>query len=280
MIVLSATTDVIRVVLAGAITTSQLDCFTTWRDITTTAFTPGRTAVATNSTTNVNIVGAPAASTQRVIDTMSIYNRDTANATVTIKFYDNSADWVLWKGTLAPDEKVEYLEGVGFRVITNNGSVKSTQGNNPTASTLTTVVLGSDVINNNATPDTPADVTGLSFSVNSGSTYYFEFIIPYTTAATSTGSRWMVNGPGSPTLLHISALYATGATNHTISYGSTYDFPAAANTTSLTTGSIAIIRGFITPSSNGTVIARFASEVASSAVTAKAGAILRYQQVI
>lgn len=48
----------------------------------------------------------------------------------------------------------------------------------------------------------------------------------------------------------------------------------------MATGSnIAVIEGFITPSANGTVIARFASEITASAIVAKAGSIVMYQQV-
>lgn len=56
-----------------------------------------------------------------------------------------------------------------------------------------------------------------------------------------------------------------------------YDSPATSNTSSASTGSNrAIVNGIITPSADGTVIARFASEVSGSAITAKAGAIVRY----
>jgi len=59
-----------------------------------------------------------------------------------------------------------------------------------------------------------------------------------------------------------------------------YDNPAASNATSAATGgNIAIIEGFIRPSANGTLIARFASEVANSAITAKAGSIVQYMAV-
>lgn len=44
-------------------------------------------------------------------------------------------------------------------------------------------------------------------------------------------------------------------------------------------GNIATIEGYISPSANGTVIARFASEVASSAITAKAGSFVEFMQV-
>lgn len=142
------------------------------------------------------------------------------------------------------------------------------------------VVLSGDVVNNNATLNTMQDVTALSFAVVAGETYYFEFVIPYTSAATTTGSRWSINGPGSPTLLNYRSEYTLAATTTTINSATAYDIPAASNATSLTAGNVATIWGVIKPSGNGTVIARFASEIANSAITAKAGAFLRWVRVI
>ncbi len=62
------------------------------------------------------------------------------------------------------------------------------------------MVLAADVINNNAVANTIADVTGLSFPVTEGQTFWFYFIIPYTSAATTTGCRWSVSGPASAQL--------------------------------------------------------------------------------
>ena len=146
--------------------------------------------------------------------------------------------------------------------------------------TLNTVVLGSDVTNNNGVANTIADVTGLSFSVNAGETYWFYFCIAYTSAATTTGSRWSISGPGSPTLLNYTSHYTLTATSETANYATAYDTPAAANASSLTAGNIATIEGIIKPSGNGTVIARFASEVSSSAIVAKAGALLQWMRVL
>lgn len=133
------------------------------------------------------------------------------------------------------------------------------------------VVLNADVINNNGTANTIADVTGLSFPVMSGVTYRFRFFIVYTAAATTTGSRWSINGPAT-TFLHYQSRNDLTTTAQTTTNGhSSYGLPAASNATSATTGSnIAMIEGTIRASANGTVIARFASEVASSAITAKA----------
>lgn len=141
------------------------------------------------------------------------------------------------------------------------------------------VVLGADVTNNNASANTIADVTGLSFAVVSGGQYWFRFIIPYTSAATTTGSRWAINGPVAPTRLNYTSRYPLTATTETVNYADAYDTPAASNASSLTTGNLAVIEGIIVPSANGTVIARFASEVSSSAIVAKAGAVCYYQRL-
>jgi hypothetical protein len=141
------------------------------------------------------------------------------------------------------------------------------------------VKLSGDVTNNNASANTIADVTGLSFAVTSGRLYYFKFVIPYTSAATTTGSRWSINGPSSPTLLNYTSTYCLTATSQTVNYVSAYDTPSASNASSLAAGNVAIVEGIIKPSGNGTVIARFASEVSASAIVAKVGAICMWQDI-
>jgi hypothetical protein len=142
--------------------------------------------------------------------------------------------------------------------------------------TLSLVVLGADVVNANATANTLQDVTGLAFDVKAGVRYHFKFVIPYTAQATGTGSRWTISGPAFSSLYYVSD-YSLTTTSRTMNEGlSTYNSPSAANATSATTGSnMAIIEGIIQPSADGVVIARFASEVANSAITAKAGAFVR-----
>lgn len=281
MIVLDAATDNLQAVLGGAVTTNQLRCFSSWRDITTTAYTPGRTFVNTNNTTDVNVVPAPAASTQRVVDFVNVFNLDTVSQTVTVKFDANGTEYILWQGVVATLERLEYVDGKGWSVYSANGLVKvHNQSAAYVANSLNVVVLASDVVNNNGVANTIADVTGLSFAVVAGETYWYEFVIPYTSAATTTGSRWCINGPAAPTLLNHRSEYTLTATTTTVNSATAYDIPAASNATSLTAGNIATMWGIIKPSSNGTVIARFASEVLSSAITAKAGATLRWMRVL
>jgi len=133
---------------------------------------------------------------------------------------------------------------------------------------LSRVFLPSDVINNNASANTIADVTGLSFPVNANTTYSFKFFIVYSSAATTTGSRWSINGPATVFISYTSQ-YTLTATSITNNAGlAAYNSPSGASASSLATGNIAIIQGTIRPSANGTVIARFASEISNSAITA------------
>lgn len=139
------------------------------------------------------------------------------------------------------------------------------------------VTLAADVINNNGTANTIADVTGLSFPVSANTNYNFSCKIWYTSAATGTGSRWSINGPATTALNYMSE-YSLAATTTTRNATNTaYNVPAGTNASSSTTGSNrATIEGFIRPSAGGTVIVRFASEVGGSAITAKAGSSCEY----
>lgn len=281
MIILTETTDNLQIVLGGAVTTNQLQCISSWRDLTATTHTPGRTVANTNDTTDVNIVPAPAASTQRVIDFISVYQNDTVNATVTVKLDVNGTEYILWKGLLVTGERLEYTDDKGFQTYNIAGAVKVAQflgSQSSTANVMTTVVSTADTINNNGTANTLADVTGLSFPVTSGEKYYFEASIKYTAAATSTGSRWTMNGP-TFTDLHIRSEYTITSTTATMNTVAAYAQPAACNASSLTDGNVATIWGFVTPSADGTMQVQFASEVLSSAITAQSGSVLKWQRV-
>lgn len=283
MIILTETTDKIQIALAGSVTANQLQCMTSWRDVTTSTFSPGRTLANTNNASDVDIVPSPGASTQRVIDFISVYNKDTVNATVTIKLDANGVEYILWKGTLATEERIEYNDKDGFVAKDSSGRIKTAMFQNsgiPVVNVLNIVVLSGDVVNNNAVANTIANITGLQFDVVAGETYWFEFVIPYTSAATATGSRWSITGPAAPTMLNMRSEYTLAATTTTVNSITAYDIPAASNASSLTTGNVATMWGVIKPSQNGTVIARFASEIANSAITAKAGATLRWMRII
>lgn len=124
MLILASTTDSLDVVLNAAHTTNPLRIVAFYRDTTTVSFTPGRRVVNTNGTTQVQGVQPPAASTQRVIDTMTIYNTDTLPKTVTVSFSDNGTRYTIRAVLLGVGEALEYQDGSGWRVFDSFGFVK------------------------------------------------------------------------------------------------------------------------------------------------------------
>lgn len=201
---------------------------------------------------------------------MGVYARRSGSTPT----YIDLTDWVEWEN----GDTVWDVGASAWDVDQDSSQLSPAYlGSNPAIEARTSAVgqravkfITSNVTNNNATPNTIADVTGLSFPVVNGKRYGFRFQIVYTAAATGTGSRWSINGPTAN--VHYRSEYSLTKTSRTYNEGlTTYDAPAAANATSATTGSnIAVIEGTIAPTADGTVIARFASEVGSSAVVALA----------
>lgn len=282
MLILAGTSDLVRVVTSSS---ANVDVQASWidRTVSSSAEAAGRTNTAIAAATTTTVTGSPSSGVERTVKALRIRNKHATTAnTVTLTHTDGTTAVELISAVLSAGDSLHYDEDGGCTVFDSLGRIKTRSDGLVAAAvnTLNTVVLGSDVTNNNASANTIADVTGLSFAVTAGETYWFEFVIAYTAAATTTGSRWAINGPSSPTGLSYRSEYTLTATSTTVNSATAYDTPAAANATSLTTGNVATIWGVITPSGNGTVIARFASEVSSSAIVAKAGSFLRWMRVL
>jgi hypothetical protein len=124
MLILDSTLRKLEIVLAGAITTNQLPFVASYVDITPTTFTPATNDSATNSTTAVDMVVAPPASTQRQLKFVNVYNADTVAANVTIRFNDNGTTRILVKTSLNSGDTLQFMDTEGWSVISNNGQVK------------------------------------------------------------------------------------------------------------------------------------------------------------
>ena len=280
MIILTQTTDKIQVKLGGTVSTNQLHCYSVFRDTTTTGITPSRNVVLTNNTTAVDLVGSPSSSTQRNVEYLNVYNADTSSAIVTFLFNDNGTTYEINVATLLPGEKVEYQSGIGFKVLDCFGSNKISIEYQPIPLTsgFTTVILGTDYTNSNAVANTLEDITGYSFPVTNGKTYWFRFQFLVTAAAAATGHRVTINGPTTSDLSYYTLLIAS-TSSASSSWNATYGLPANTTATTPLTGGMGYLEGIATFSADGTLIGRVASEVAGSGVTIKAGSVIYYRQL-
>ena len=111
MIILDATTKSLEVILGGAVTTNQLDvaCHAiNILDSTMGVTDIVNTNIATNSTTAVTVMAAPAASNSRTVKSLTVYNKDTVAATVTVRINSNGTFFILVKTTLAVADSLIY----------------------------------------------------------------------------------------------------------------------------------------------------------------------------
>ena len=290
MILLASTSDLLQVVSSAAVT---VDVHASWANIDpstdpdTVSFGRQNTAISTAATTTV--VPSPGSGISRTVKTLHIRNRHaTTVVTITVRHTDGTTAVKLISASLPAGYVLHYDEGAGFEILDQQGRSLQNSAAGQTFAAVNSyniAVLASPVTNNNAVANTIASVTGLSFPVVAGETYSFRFVIWYTAAATSTGSRWSISGP-TISRLGYSSKYSLTATSETINAGlSAYDLPAASNATSVqangaAVANLAIIEGTITCSANGDVIARFASEIANSAIIALAGSFVEYVRVL
>lgn len=280
MILLVSNQETLRLTTSGS---AQLDVVISYIDHSSNGFHPGSSQMSISSATTTEILGSPSSSRHRQVKQITIRNTGaTANTIVLLKRVNASVYELFPDTPLQAGETLIYNDGSGFSRWSSTGYPMSAMSAtfSPTVNSMNTVILASDVTNNNAVANTLQDVTGLSFPMVNGETYWFRFGIDYTAAATTTGSRWTLNGPAFTRLSYRSLYTLTNASNTYNAYAS-YQQPTASNLSSAqTTGNQATLEGHITPSANGTLQLQFASEVAASAIVAKAGSICQWMRVL
>jgi hypothetical protein len=286
-----ASTDTLRLTTSAAIT---VDVLVGYVDLVTATgvATPGRQRTNITIGAVTTILAAPAAGSVRSAKSLSIRNKHATTAVdVTLDHYDGATAVEILKATLPAGHTLVRDETSGWILLDSRGrkvELSDFTVGSAAVNALNLGVLASDVTNNNAVANAIADITGLSFAVVAGETYWFRFVIHYTAAATTTGARFAVNGPAFSFLGLTSSTPLVNTAQSTDSISTTnasaYDVPATANASSPTATAgqtqVAIIEGVIRPSASGTLIARFASEVASSAIVAKAGSHVQWVRTL
>lgn len=109
-ITLDNTTRKLQAVMTSAPTTTNPDFTVHYADHTTTTFTEKANTWTLSGTTDVDILPAPSASTQRTVVDIMIYNADTEPVTVIIKYDDDGTDRILFRITIEVGETWEFAK--------------------------------------------------------------------------------------------------------------------------------------------------------------------------
>jgi hypothetical protein len=113
IIILDTTSRSLRAALSEAKTTNEVTFTLHYADHYTGAtptLTEDSVPVLSNGVTNKEILAAPAATTSRLVRTITVHNTDTVTHTITIYYRDTATDYPIWTKTLAPNAWYSVLD--------------------------------------------------------------------------------------------------------------------------------------------------------------------------
>ena len=125
--ILVATTNTVIARLSG-VPAAQWPIQVSYGDLTATTLTGGQQLSVTNSTTNVTILAAPAASTQRQIKNINVYNNGATALTLTIVIDVSGVETIVWKDTVPVGKSLIWTDEAGWAISTNTSYTASGGG--------------------------------------------------------------------------------------------------------------------------------------------------------
>lgn len=167
--------------LGGAQVSAPLQIVVSYSDQTAATYLGASQLSNSNGVTAVTICAAPAASTIRDIDMVTVLNTDTGSQVVTIQLLDTATTYKIISTTLLVGEKLTYTHGSAWQVLDDTGNLKtvvlSTSGVNsfsagstgltPSTATTGAVTLGGTlaVANGGTGTSSPSLVAGTNVSI-------------------------------------------------------------------------------------------------------------------
>jgi len=234
----------LEVYLAGAVATTQPAVSASW----STLGADGSAAdVATNDGTAVEIV--PTNASARLLHAVSIYNRDTADVTATLRLaYAGPTYRELGRFVLGPRERACITRRKGAIVHSQRGAIKRElwRGAIDIGVRSSRAVLTSEQV---ITSASLVDVPGLSVALTSGRTYYFRALLR---KSLTSGCNIAMSGPASSLMAHM-IRNAQGATTYNSVNAAAWD--TAANS-SVFSPLPSYIFGIVKPTANGNLVVR------------------------
>jgi len=144
MIILDTTARKLQVVLSGAKTTNDCPWVASWVDLTASSFAPAPTAGigASNGSTAVDVVAAPASGHTIQLKSFSLKNADTVASTVTMQYISSGpVTTIISTVALQINETLIYEDANGLYVLDSTGAIKTSVAS--TSGRLLRTVIGS-----------------------------------------------------------------------------------------------------------------------------------------
>ena len=126
MIILNNDTRSLEIVLAGAVSSTQLTYTLNYTNQTPNFLnTENSTNGTTNNVTAVTMLSAPMPGGRKLMRSLFVYNADNATSTVTVRLNDNSTTRIIVKVILAIGDHLIYTSESGWFILDTNGQIKT-----------------------------------------------------------------------------------------------------------------------------------------------------------
>lgn len=119
---LDATTKKLELVLEQVVTLFDPLFVVAYADWDATTYTPGVALGASNGSTTVDLLAAPASGFQRRVNSITIENRDTDTHTITVKMDVSGTEYIIIRCPLLANESLCYNEAKGWHVTVAQAS--------------------------------------------------------------------------------------------------------------------------------------------------------------
>lgn len=199
MLLLVSTSDKLQVVTGQAVTT---DVHASYMDYSSGSVTPGNKNTAITGAATTDVVASPGSGVMRNIRALKIRNKHASSSVdITVQHVNATATVELVKVTLTAGQTLQYLDGVGFIIVTT-----------PALNYQISRVTGSDAT---TTGQTLVDVTGLSLPLAANRTYKIAAMLTATTSAVTTGIKYGVQFSAAGAAVEAGIIGSSSATTAT-----------------------------------------------------------------
>lgn len=204
--ILDSATKSLELILGSAVTTNAMPITVDYVDLTTTTTLAGSSDTQSNGITAVTILAAPAASTQRKVNALTVFNADTASKVVTIRLNNNTTLRNLISVTLQVGDTIGYSDTDGWYLIDSSGQRKMSMpgyallaGSASQAFSCSTLTPATGIVGKSDGSSAGAGDLGeiISSTIASGSAVSLTSgTVATITTITLTPGRWLVSAEG------------------------------------------------------------------------------------
>lgn len=210
---LTTTSAKLEILLGATVTTNNIVFVADYIDITSSSFAPGVNAGSVSSSTPVTLLDSPSASTQRQVQDFIVYNADTVDTNIVVRYNDGTNTFNIFDGTLHTQETLQYIYDLG--PVSNDRYAARKEGNSPVVFPEQPLHVPEYTVNYNSVNKSLTNNTLSATWVGKATKAYTTCDVAYQVNTAGVGITWaeIAIGTGPQTIQHNAHITVRGSTD-------------------------------------------------------------------